>query len=252
MKYKALVSSDWNECLAPCGPFDPISFAFPDLTTELTRIFRQYTANEISLTEATRRISVIMPDSVSPEQMDAYLEASFLTYRGVPELVEWCHGRNILFMVNTTGLQGYFQRVFAKNLLPPVPVVAANPIIRFVGVENDSRYELEVMEIEDKPKNTELVRRSHGIPMEKVVVIGDSGGDGPHFQWAAENGAFLIGSMTKSSLYLYCKKSEISVHKHFGISYESTGPRKLDREMEVNFMDLAYLIEALLDLPGTR
>jgi hypothetical protein len=180
------------------------------------------------------------------------LEASFLTYRGVPELIEWYHGRNILFMVNTTGLQGYFQRVFAKKLLPPVPSVAANPTIRFAGVENDPRYALEVREIEDKPKNTELVRRSHGILTEKVVVIGDSGGDGPHFQWAAENGAFLIGSMTKSSLHSYCKRNGISVHKYFGIDYESTGPRKLDREMGVNFMDLAYLIEALLDLPGAR
>jgi len=28
MKYKALVSSDWNECLAPCGPLDPISLVY--------------------------------------------------------------------------------------------------------------------------------------------------------------------------------------------------------------------------------
>jgi hypothetical protein len=252
VKYKALVSSDWNECLAPCGPFDPISFAFPDLTTELAGIFRKYTGNEISLTEASRRISAVMPGPVFQEQMDRYLETSFLTYRGVPELIEWCLGRNILFMINTTGMQGYFQRVFAKKFLPPVPAVASNPRIRFAGVENDPRYALEVIEIEDKPKNTELVRRSYGIPPERIVVIGDSGGDGPHFQWAAENGAFLIGSMTKSSLHSYCKRNGISVHKYFGIVYGPSESRKLDREMQVNFMDLTYLIEALLDLPGTR
>ncbi len=33
--YKAMVSSDWNECLAPCGPFDFISFAYPRLEAEL-------------------------------------------------------------------------------------------------------------------------------------------------------------------------------------------------------------------------
>jgi hypothetical protein len=30
-KYKGMISSDWNECLAPCGPFDPIAFAYPEL-----------------------------------------------------------------------------------------------------------------------------------------------------------------------------------------------------------------------------
>jgi hypothetical protein len=34
-KYKAIVSSDWNECLAPSGPFDFISFNHPELTPHL-------------------------------------------------------------------------------------------------------------------------------------------------------------------------------------------------------------------------
>jgi hypothetical protein len=249
MKYTAIVSSDWNECLAPCGSFDPISFAFPDLSTDLTAIFRQYTGNEISLAEANRRISALMPCPVTQQQMDGYLDDSFSTYRGVPELIEWCLSRNILFMINTTGMQGYFQRVLAKKLLPPVPVVSANPLIRFAGIENDPRYTVEVREIEDKPKNTELVSRSYGIPLEKVIVVGDSGGDGPHFQWANDNGAFLIGSMTKPSLRAYLKKNGIAVHKDFGVSYGPMEGRNLEKELELNFLDLRYFIEALLDLP---
>lgn len=30
-RYRAMISSDWNECLAPCGPFDAIAFTYPDL-----------------------------------------------------------------------------------------------------------------------------------------------------------------------------------------------------------------------------
>jgi hypothetical protein len=33
MERKAIVASDWNECLAPCGPFDPIPFAYPRLAS---------------------------------------------------------------------------------------------------------------------------------------------------------------------------------------------------------------------------
>lgn len=249
MKYTGLISSDWNECLAPCGPFDPVAFAFPHLATDLTGVFRQYTGNQISLTEATRRISGMMPGPVTEEQMDRYLESSFATYRGVPELIEWCLSRDILFMLNTTGMQGYFQRVFANKLLPPVPIVAANPMIRFAGVKDDPRYSLEVREIWDKPKNTESVRLSHGIPPQRVMVIGDSGGDGPHLQWADEKGAFLIGSMTKASLRTYLKKRGISVHKDFGVPYGPTDSRDRDLEMGVNFMDLSFLIEAFFDLP---
>jgi hypothetical protein len=160
VKYRALVSSDWNECLAPCGPFDLVSFTYSDIAVELAVIFRQYTGNEISLAEATRRITAAMPGPITEDQMDAYLSASFATYRGVPGLMEWCLSQDILFMVNTTGMQGYFRCAFAKNLLPPIPVVAANPLIRFPGIEGDPRYVFQVIEIQDKPKNTESVVRA--------------------------------------------------------------------------------------------
>ncbi|MBW2430111.1 MAG: hypothetical protein JRF56_14215, partial [Deltaproteobacteria bacterium] len=129
--YKAIVSSDWNECLAPCGPFDFISFNQPDIRSKLSAIFRQYTANQIPLSEACGKIRKLMPNPVTPQQMDAYLDESFATYPGVPELIEWCLRENILFMINTTGMIGYFQRIFAKGLLPRVPVISAHPMIRY-------------------------------------------------------------------------------------------------------------------------
>ena len=102
--YKAMVSSDWNECLAPCGPFDCISFAYPRLEAELADVFRQYTGNFISLGEAAGQIRELLPDPITPDQMDAYLDESFTTYTGVPQLIEWCSSNNILFMINTTGM----------------------------------------------------------------------------------------------------------------------------------------------------
>ena len=44
-----------------------------------------------------------LPGPVTAEMMDAYLDRSFAVYRGVPELIEWCLGQGILFMLNTTG-----------------------------------------------------------------------------------------------------------------------------------------------------
>ena len=52
MKYKAVFSSDRNEYLAPCGPFDLISFTYPALEPELAGVRRQYAGNGILLTEA--------------------------------------------------------------------------------------------------------------------------------------------------------------------------------------------------------
>ena len=52
-KYKAIVSSDWSECLSPNGPFDPITFNFPALEDELNQIFKEYTGNLVSLAYAT-------------------------------------------------------------------------------------------------------------------------------------------------------------------------------------------------------
>ena len=117
--YKAMVSSDWNGCLAPCGPFDFISFVYPEFKSELTAIFQQYTGNLITLGEAAKLIREMLPGPITPDQMDAYLDQSFTTFTGVPELIEWCASNHILFMLNTTGMIGYFQRIFAKTLLPP-------------------------------------------------------------------------------------------------------------------------------------
>jgi 2-hydroxy-3-keto-5-methylthiopentenyl-1-phosphate phosphatase len=195
-KYRAVISSDWNECLAPCGPFDSISFVYPHLEPELSEIFREYTSNKFSLSQAARRITAMIPAPITEEQMDSYLDECFETYRGVPELMEWCEKKDILFMINTTGMQGYFQRVIAKALLPKLPIVSASPTIRFTVRDNDPSF-YDLVEIHDKPKNTETVIRGFGVPPGRAILMGDSGGDGPHFKWGARVGAFLIGSMTK-------------------------------------------------------
>ena len=148
--YRAIVSSDWNECLAPCGPFDCLAFNHPELEADLAAVFRQYSGNRISLGEATGRIRNLLPDPLSPDQMDAYLDASFTTYRGVPALIRWCLDNKILFMINTTGMIGYFQRIFAKGLLPPVPVLSAHPLIRYPGLKSDPLWVCELFETRDK------------------------------------------------------------------------------------------------------
>ena len=149
-------------------------------------------------------------------------------------------------MINTTGMMGYFQRIFAKSLLPPVPVVSAHPMIRFGQRKSDPPYLYDLIEIQDKTKNTAAVGRSFSIPPQKTIVMGDSGGDGPHFEWGAGIGAGLIGSMTKASLKTYCQKKGIVINSHFGLSYTVGEKKDPKREMQVDFMDLASLIEELL------
>ena len=248
-KYHAAVSSDWSECLSPNGPFDPISFTYPELKSELSEIFQDYTGNRISLTQATGRIVKLLPQPITVEQMDAYHDQHFQAYTGVPELIEWCLDRNILFMINTTGTQGYFQRAFAKGLLPRVPVVAANPMIRFHQPQDDQRFIHQILEIEDKPTRTAEVIRFYHLPPEKLIIMGDSGGDGPHFQWGGESGAFLVGNMPKDSLERYCRTANISINKRFGISYGPGEKRDPKREMEVNYMKLAEVFRAVLRVP---
>ncbi len=245
-KYRALISSDWNECLAPSGPFDPITFNYPSLGQEVKEIFKAYTGNHISLSEATRRIAILQPKMITEEQMDAYLDERFETYRGVPELIEWCDKNDVLFMVNTTGMQGYFQRVFKKGLLPKVPVVSAHPMIKYreEGKEVCQWYDL--LEIQDKPRNTQAVMSALGLPPDKVVLIGDSGGDGPHFEWGAKAGAFLIGSMTKWSLDQYCRQRGIKINLYFGLRYSGGEERKEEQEVQVNFINLISNIKAIL------
>jgi hypothetical protein len=242
-EFIGMVSSDWNECLAPCGPFDPISFSYPDLEPDLSVIFRLYTSNQLSLSEAVRRLGSLLPQPVSAEQMDAYLETSFLTYKGVTALMRWCMDRDILFMINTTGMQGYFHRALAKGLLPRGIAVAANPMISYPGHESPM---YEVREIEDKSKNTEAVLREHGIPAKKLIIMGDSGGDGPHFEWGTSVAAYLVGSMTKASLEAYCRNKEITINKRFGVTYREGRKKDRKKEMAVDFMGLVPVIERVL------
>jgi hypothetical protein len=219
MGFKAIVSSDWSECLSPSGPFDFIRFVYPELKTDLSNIFKQYTGNAISLGAASRKIQKILPRPISEQQMDDYLHDSFVTYKGVPDLIEWCLSKNILFMINTTGMIGYFQRVFAKGLLPIVPVLSANPMVRYPDQESDPPAIHDLLEIRDKARNTAAVARRFNISADKIIVMGDSGGDGPHFEWGSETGAFLIGSMTKPSLDRYCLSRGIDIDLHFGLTY---------------------------------
>ena len=151
-------------------------------------------------------------------------------------------------MINTTGMQGYFQRVFKKGLLPRVPVVSAHPMIRYEEEGKTTCQWYHLLEIQDKPKNTEAVMRAQGIVPDKVVLIGDSGGDGPHFEWGARVGAFRVGSMTKNSLREYCRKKDIEIDLHFGLSYPEVRVSEQEKEMRVNFMELAPIIEKRLHL----
>jgi 2-hydroxy-3-keto-5-methylthiopentenyl-1-phosphate phosphatase len=244
--YKAIVSSDWSECLAPCSPFDCISFNYPQLTAELDTIFKQYTSNIISLGEAARKIQTLLPATVTIEQMDAYLDNSFSTYKGVPELIEWCLSKEILFMINTTGMAGYFQRIFAKSRLPRIPALSAHSMIRYPKQQNDPDIIFDLFEIKDKGKNTEAAVRFFNIPCNKIILMGDSGGDGPHFEWGTKTDAFLIGSMTKPSLEKYCLKKNININMRFGISDAAGEKKDLKKEMQIDFMDLASRIEDLI------
>ena len=245
-KYNAMVSSDWNGCLAPCGPFDFISFAYPRFKSDLRTIFRQYTGNIISLGEAAGQIQELLPEPINPDQMDAYLDESFTTYMGVPELIEWCSSHNILFMLNTTGVIGYFQRVFAKELLPPVTVVSAHPLIRYPQNTVDSFRVYKLLETWDKSENTGEVARSQGIPAGKIILLGDSGGDGPHFEWGAAAGCCLIGCMTKPSLEKYCRAKSIEINLRFGLDYTRREKVSLREELQINFMDLTDTIDEIV------
>ena len=247
LKYKAIVSSDWSECLSPSGPFDFMWFVYPELEAELRDIFKQYTGNAISLGAASQKIQQMLPGLISEEQMDAYLDNSFMTYKGVPDLIDWCLSKNILFMINTTGMIGYFQRVFARGMLPEVPVLSANPMLRYPGLESDPDYIYDLFETQDKAKNTGAVARQHNISADKIILMGDSGGDGPHFKWGSEAGAFLIGSMTKPSLQSYCQSRGIHIDLNFGHSYHKGEKIVLRKEMQTDYKSLSHRIAEILN-----
>ncbi len=246
--YKAILSSDWSECLSPCGPFDPVSFNHPELSDELGQIFRQYTGNDITLGQASDRVRKLLPTPLTEDRMDASLDASFQAYNGAADLVEWCARKNILFMINTTGMTGYFQRVFAKGLFPSTPALSAHPMIHYPEGNSDPTYVFDLLEIGDKARNTEALARSLDIPFNRVILMGDSGGDGPHFGWGARSGALLIGSMTKASLAAYCRGRGVEIDLRVGPSYAPGEKRDPRRESRVDLMDVTDRIEAFLDL----
>ncbi len=242
-RYTALISSDWNECLAPCGPFDAIAFSFPHLKDALQLTFLQYTSGRITLNAAVRHIEASVPHLPNLMQMDAYLAAEFKTYRNVARLIRWCADHAILFMINTTGMRGYFQRVFAQRLLPRVPVLSAHPMLSYSAQETDAPEFYQLREVTDKSRHTQQVMARYQIPSERVVIMGDSGGDGPHFAWGRSIGARLIGSMTKASLLSYCRARDIKMDLEWGISYGKGAPIDRSLEMAVDFMELAPIIE---------
>ena len=241
--YRAIFSTDWNECLAPCGPFDFITFNYPHMNDALTGIFRRYTGNQISLGQAVAQIDTMLPDSITRDQIDAYLDDSFAVYRGVPELIEWCAQHDVLFMINTTGMIGYFQRVFAKRLLPVVPVLSACSMIRFPSASSDPPDIYALMEIDDKSKNTTAVIQNTGIAPSQTILMGDSGGDGPHFRWGVHQKATLIASMTKPSLADYCTDKHITPDVTFGYTFKKGETKNPSKEMAFNFLDLVDVIE---------
>ena len=246
--FKAIVSSDWSECLSPNGPFDFIGYTYPETKEQLSTIFRRYTGNQMALSEASGHIGSLLPEHISIEQMDAYLDESFDTYTGVADLIEWCRSNDILFMINTTGMIGYFQRVFDKQLLPLVTVLSANPLIRYKASATDPRHILELFEIQDKGRNTAAVANTFGIPSNKAVLVGDSAGDGPHFEWGRKTGARLVGSMTKKSLDDYCRNHHIHIHHRIGANFSKGESSGGQNEPVSNLMDLCDILIDVLQI----
>lgn len=246
--FNGMVSSDWSECLSPNGPFDPIGYNYPDLENDLHEIFNNYTGNRISLSEAIIRIKNLIPNGLSLRQMDEYLENCFQIYTGVYDFINWLSENKILFMINSTGSQGYFQRAIAKGTIPVIPFISANPFIFYDSQSIASKFPCEVLEIEHKARCTEMVAIENHISYEKIIIIGDSGGDGPHFKWGASNGASLVGSMTKFSLSKYCEVNSIKINKHIGPLYKQGDKRDQESEYKANFTDLKEFVSFKLGI----
>lgn len=244
--YIGMVSSDWNQCLAPCGPFDAIIFRYPQLQGELDHVFRRYTANDIPLAAAVRKIEALLPAPLSERDMDDYLTRHFTTYRGVADLMLWCQRNHILFMINTTGPLGYFQRTLALRLLPEPAAISAHPIIQFSDLDQTERLTYPLQEITDKGLNTSKAADYFGIPLNKIIVIGDSGGDGPHFEWACSVGAITVASMAKPSLLNFCNRRRLKITHRFGHTYGEGDAVDCETENRYDFMRLANVIGSIL------
>lgn len=245
-KYIGMISSDWSQCLSPNGPFDGFIFHYPATRSELESIFSRYTANEISLGQATRQVKERLPGLLSQKQMDQYLDQHFETYPGVSELIRWCHGNRILFMINTTGFMGYYQCAIGRKLLPPIGVLSAHSMVRFIEGHPGAAEMIDLGEIEDKAHNTAAVADRFSIAHRKIVIMGDSGGDGPHFEWGAGVGATLIGSMTKPSLERYCRERGVSIDHRCGHSYEPGERLSLDVERRFDFRSIIDIVGPIM------
>jgi hypothetical protein len=244
--YRALVSSDWNQCLAPSGPFDVITHLYPHLKPDLDAIFTQYTGNRITLSAAMAQVQTLLPQSISAAQLDAFLAGGFAIYRGVAELIQACRQARVLFMINTTAIIGYFQRAVALNLMPPPPVLSAHPMVGFATEAGPPEIILPLLETTDKGRNTQAIAERFNIPASKIIVIGDSGGDGPHFEWGARAGATLVGCMTKLSLADYCRQRQITIDHLFGHTYTPGEAVFSEKERDYDFMGLWAVIEKIL------
>ncbi len=119
-------------------------------------------------------------------------------------------------------------------------------MVRYPKQDSDPNMIFDLFEIKDKGKNTEAAVRHFNIPFNKIILMGDSGGDGPHFEWGTKADAFLIGSMTKSSLEKYCQKKNININVRFGISDTAGEKKDLKKEMQIDFMDLTSRMEDLI------
>ncbi len=241
-RFQYLVSSDWSECLSPNGPFDPLIHAWPELEPDLTRIFSRYTANVISLSRAVEELTNRLPGELDSGSMDEFLEQKFAAYANLSHLIHWCLDRGIAFMINSTGSLGYFQRAMALGLLPSVPLLSAHPFLRYPSEDTDPEHVFELFEIEDKATNTRDALELLGIPAHRAAVIGDSGGDGPHFAWAADQGALRVGINTKTSLERYCATKGIEINERVGLSYGPGDPRDPEAEART---DLAGVCDVL-------
>jgi len=245
--YIGMISSDWNQCLAPCGPFDVFAFHHPELQPQLGRIFQHYTSNAMTLGKAAGHICKLLPSPLTKNQMDRYLQDQFKTYTGVEKFIAWCRDHHILFMINTTGMTGYFQRALALRLLPAFTVLSANPLVHYDQSATDPELLLDLFEITDKARHTAAIAARFNIAPNKIIIMGDSGGDGPHFEWGAHNGAILIGSMTKSSLETYCAGHGIEMTYQFGHTYAMGEAVDLEKEMAHTFTDLIGLVQRAID-----